>query len=408
VLAYYGNQIRGLAMWAQRSGDEQALNLAGKLARFVMKPKFWGNPADPAHVIGREQGHVDYHFHNYAIALKGLLECGVVSGDARLCDFVRSAYEYMRSYGISSIGFVPCYPPGAHTMEGCLLGDLVALAVKMSRAGIGDYWDDADRIIRNHLAEAQYLRRDLLERVSQNGSQDQPQGHPGQITTDRVLDRMLGTFASYLMPTFSSGRIMQCCTANAARGIAYAWDGILDADGDRVQVNLLLNRASTRLDVNSYLPYEGKVVILNKTARRVAVRIPSWVNRRRLRATVNGTSRQTDWVGAYQLFDDLKPGDTVQIEFPVLQQTVHLTAKTGAVGPDQDTTYAITFRGNTVVDITPRDAELTSPKFPFSGGVWRTSAAPTNYPMYLRDEMKGDRAPMKAVERCVTAQIAKW
>jgi hypothetical protein len=174
---------------------------------------------------------------------------------------------------------------------------------------------------------------------------------------------------------------------NASRGIAYAWDGILDADGDRVQVNLLLNRAFPWLDVNSYLPYEGKVVILNKTARRVAVRIPSWVNRQRLRSSVNGTPRQAGWIGAYQVFDDLKPGDAVQIEFPVLQQTVHLTAKTA---DKQNTTYAITFRGNTVVDITPRDQ------------------SPSAYPMYLRDSMKVDRAPMKTVERCVTAKIAKW
>jgi hypothetical protein len=387
VVAYYGYPLRGLSMWAQRSGDQQALDFAGKLARFVMKLKFWGNPADPAHVIGSEQGHIDSHFHARAIALRGLLEYGIVAGDARVCDFVRSSYEYMRTYGISPIGFIPTWPTDRVAMEGCLLGDLVAMTVKMSRAGIGDYWDDADRIIRNHLAEAQYLRRDLLERAMQNGTKNQPKGHPGQVSTDKVLDRMIGIFGSYLMPTSSSGRVMQCCTCNASRGIAYAWDGILDAEGDRVQVNLLLNRASPWLDVNSYLPHEGKVVILNKTARRVAVRIPSWVNRRKIRSSVNGTPRQAGWIGAYQVFDDLKPGDAVQIEFPVLQETVHLTAKTG---DKQNTTYAITFRGNTVVDIGPRDE------------------SPTAYPMYQRDSMKAGQAPMKTVERYVSAKTTRW
>ena len=102
VVFYQGYQMRGLSMWAQRSGDQQALDFAGKLARFVMKPKFWGNPADPPHVIGREQGHVDSHFHARAGALRGLLEYGLAAGDARVCDFVRSAYEYMRTYGINS------------------------------------------------------------------------------------------------------------------------------------------------------------------------------------------------------------------------------------------------------------------------------------------------------------------
>jgi hypothetical protein len=402
ILGYQGYQLRGLSMWAQRSSNQQALDFAGKLARFVMKSKFWGHPADPTHVIGTEQGHVDSHFHARSIALRGLLEYGLVAGDARVCDFVRSAYEYLRSWGISPIGQIPCWPERDRaTMEGCLLGDLVAMTVKMSRAGIGDYWDDADRVIRNHLAEAQCLRRDLLERVMQNSSKKQPQGHPGQVSTDKVLDRMMGIFGSYLMPTCivsdrrgtdptGGGRIMQCCTANAARGIAYAWDGILDTDGDRVQVNLLLNRASPWLDVNSYLPYEGKVVLLNKTARRVAVRIPSWINRREIRSSVNGASRQADWLGAYQVFDDLKPGDVIQVEFPVLQETVHLSGKMAPVSQKQNTLYAITFRGNTVVDITPRDE------------------SPTAYPMYHRDSMKAGPAPLKTIERCVTAKIAKW
>jgi len=58
------------------------------------------------------------------------------------------------------------WPPGLDRMEGCLPGDLVAMTVKMSRARIGDYWEDADRTIRNHFAEAQYIRWDLLERIA--------------------------------------------------------------------------------------------------------------------------------------------------------------------------------------------------------------------------------------------------
>jgi len=184
---------------------------------------------------------------------------------------------------------------------------------------------------------------------------------------------------------------MQCCTANATRGIAYAWDGILEGQGDEAQVNLLLNRASPWLDVDSYLPYEGKVVIRNKTARRIAVRIPAWVNRRNLQARVNGTDRRLSFVGAYQVFNDLKPGDTLQLDFPVAEETVHLSARTAAKGDNQHTTYEIAFHGNTVVDISPRNE------------------SPSVYPMYLRDHMKAaKKAPMKTVQRFVTDKVAHW
>ncbi len=388
VVAYFGYPIRALSMWAARTGDERFLEFARKLVRFVMKPKFWGHPADPTRVAGAEQGHVDSHLHARAIALRGLLEFGLVTGDTHVCDFVRSSYEFMRTFGINRIGFMPTWIQDARkTMEGCMLGDLVALTVKMSRAGIGDYWDDADRIIRNHLAEAQYTRRDLLERVSKNSPPSPPKGHPGQICTDNVLDRCLGIFASYLTPTSSSGRVMQCCTSNASRGLCYAWDAIVNGSGDEAQVNLLLNRASSWLDVDSYLPYEGKVVIGNKTARRIAVRIPVWVDRSKLSASVNGQPRRLSWVGGYQVFDDLEPSDTIELRFPVRTETIHRTAGRGTKA---QTPYTLTLRGNTVVDISPRDQ------------------SPRSYPMYLRDGMRAAKAPMKTVQRFVAPQVARW
>ena len=394
VTFYQSYQIRGLAMWAARSGDEQALKLAGKLARYVMKPKFWGHPSDPSHVVGTEQGHVDSHFHARMGVLRGLLEYGIVSGDTRVCDFVRSSYEYMRTYGINRIGYIPSYFREGVWMEGCMLGDLLALTIKMSRAGIGDYWDDADRIIRNHLTEAQYTRPDLLEQIARNNPQPLPEGHPGQICTENVHERMLGTFFATLMPAYAEPcQIMQCCPGNATRGIAYAWDGILDGQGDEARVNLLLNRASAWLDIDSYLPYEGKVVIHNKTARQISARIPAWVDRSKLQARVNGTDRNLSWVGTYLVLGDMKPGDTLQLDFPVAEETVRLTALTDTDKESKNpyTTYEITFRGNTVVDISPR------------------KESPDVYPIYLRDHMKKDKAPMKTKTRFVSEQpVFNW
>jgi hypothetical protein len=52
----------------------------------------------------------------------------------------------------------------------------------------------------------------------------------------------------------------------------------VEGNKDEAKVNLLLKRASKLFDVNSHLPYEGKVVIRNKWARRIYVCIPSWVD----------------------------------------------------------------------------------------------------------------------------------
>ena len=170
-------------------------------------------------------------------------------------------------------------------------------------------------------------------------------------------------------------------------GLYYAWEGITRCDGDEAQVNLLLNRAAPWLDVHRYLPYEGKVVIQNKMARRIAVRIPLWVNCSKLLCTVNGDPRGLCKVGAYQVFDDLRPGDRVELTFPVAEETVSYTA---SIGTEEETVYTMRMRSNTVTDISPRDD------------------SPTAYSFYLRDHLKGDEAPLKKVRQIVAPVTPRW
>ncbi len=393
--------MRSMSLWASQSGDEQALEFAGRLVKFEMKRHFWGNLADPKNVSSADQAHFSRHFGHYLHVLKAMLEYGLAARDSRVLDFVRSGYDYVRTYGISRIGQFSytdmqnrsLLNPVIFNEVGCILGDMIDFGIKLSRAGLGNYWEDVDRLIRNHMAEAQFLRKDLLERMAQNRPKiELPDNFaPGRICTDNVHERMVGLYNNDMMPTHAGpARYLQCCTGTAGRALSRTWESILENQGDQVQVNLFLNRASMWLDIDSYLPYEGKVVMRNKTAKRISVRIPAWVNRRELRARVNGTDRcLSPFVGgAYQVFDDMKPGDTLQLDFPMAEETVHLIAQSEK---DKYTDYKIAFRGNTVVDIGPRNE------------------SPDVYPIYLRDHMKtAKKAPMKTKTRFVSNKIIKW
>ena len=419
VVAYLGYPVQGLTKWAVQSGDERALQFAGKLVRFGMKGRFWGHPGDPDRMAGWEQGHLDSHFHARAIFLKGLLEYGLVTGERNVLDFVRSSYEHMRSWGINRIGFIPTWVNGRRIcMETCLLGDLVALAVRMSDAGIGDYWDDADRMVRNHLAEAQIMDRAGLDRIQEHISSgggdsslvadatdatvpltSQPTSMAGepcagnttddrQVCWDGVLDRCVGTFLSYLLPASAlNWRTMSCCNANGCRGIYYAWEAITRCEGEDGQVNLLLNRAAPWLDVESHLPYEGKVVVRNKSCRRISIRIPSWARCDDVRLNVNDQERPNRYAGRYLVADDLAGGDVVRLDFPMMQETFQRTAHART---DQETLYTITVKGNTVVDIAPRDED------------------PAHYAFYGRSELLCDHAPVQEVQRRVLEHVPQW
>lgn len=411
VVSYHGHQVQGLARWYQLSGDESVLDLARKLTNFMIQPRFWGGEPEPTGVAGDEKGHFDTHFHARAVGLRGILEYAMIAGSPRLKEFVRSSYEYGRMLGIPAIGWYPSLnwylSPGGGYCEGCTLGDMVALGIRLSDAGVGDYWDDVDQLVRNQLAATQLTRADLLQQVAAAGLERPPgsqwwtrgaQGYapqkiyPGQEVTENVIARSLGVFGSHSTPTsVPDCWVMQCCTGNATQGLYYAWEGIVRcADGENAQVNLLLNRASPWLDIDSALPYEGRVVLHNKTAARVSVRMPSWVPRRQLRLWVNAEERRQRWAGSYVQIDDLKPGDRVVLEFPVIEWTAQYTALARMWRVEQ--VYTCTFRGNTLVDISPRDE--------------RSGA----YPLYQRDHLRaGYSAPLKMVSRYVASKpILRW
>lgn len=411
VICMHGHQLYGAAHWYEQSGSPVALDLAARLARYCLLPRFWGGVPDPdgkrqglpGHIApsrpdppftaGAQLGHWYSHFHARAIALRGLLAYGRAIADQRILEFIRRAYEFTLGQGIARMGWINCYPGALNHMEGCALGDLVGLGVRLSDAGLGDYWDDVDAVVRNQLAEQQLTSAAHLEAVAAHfaGGEDpalrEPQ--PGKLCFDDIIPRSLGTFAGTALPTsVPNPWVMHCCTGNATQGLYYAWEGALREQGDQAILNLLLNRAGQLVDVDSYLPYEGKVVIRNKVARHLTLRLPSWVDPRALRAEVNGTPCQPGRIGRYLDFRDLPPGALVNLTFGLAETTTTYTVNAQTALEQQ---YTCTFRGSTLVDITPRDQ------------------APTSYPLYQRAHLRQPTTPLRQTERFVPERrVCNW
>ncbi len=326
-----GSPLRGLARWYAVSGDKQALDLADRLARFYMKPMMWGSTG-PEMLVGVEHGHWQGHFHNKTFAVMGLLTYAMVRGDARILRFVQEFYEYARCFGIARMGFFPAIlrrvPPAFEPQcdEGCAVADMIWLAANLSRAGVGDYWDDVDQYTRNHLVEHQLVRRDLIEAMVAVGPEHKLD--PRMQTDERVIERNLGSFSSGGDPTWLYGWWTMCCTGNCAVALHVAWDSILSHQDGVVQVNLLLNRASAWLDVDSHLPHEGKVTLKNKTAHTVYLRKPLWADKAALRCRVDGKAVTPHWVDNYLAFPGLSGKEEIVVEFPVSETTETYTLPT--------------------------------------------------------------------------------
>ncbi len=368
TLFYQSQPIRGLIRWYRQSGDERALEVSRRLTNFILQPHFWGGYHDLDPASGATRGHFWGHYHGHTAVLRALLEYAVAINDWTVKQFVRDAYNYAHQHAVPQLGI---FPHDNGRTEGCTIADMVALAIQLSDAGLGDYWDDVDFYVRNGLVECQATDRAELERMAAISPERptnarwgaatdwrfergvQRASLPGQECTERVIERAIGGFSHLVGPYYQTPFLMQCCTANGNQAIYYGWEAILRHHGDTVQVNLLLNRRSPEADVESWLPYQGKVVLRNKTARRISVRVPGWVDRRALRCHLDDATVEPGWVGNYLVVDGARPGQVLTVEFPLHTETATLVYNglNGRGGRKGLERWSCRFRGSTLVHL---------------------------------------------------------
>ena len=407
TIFYLGNPIRGLVRWYQRSGDERFLELSRKLTNFIVQPRFWGGVVEQDLAYGASRAHFWGHFHGTLAALRSILEYALAANDYRLKLFVKDGYEWAWHNLCPLLGVDV-------GLEGCTTGDLVALGVQLSAAGLGDFWDQVDVLVRNSLAEAQVTDMDGIRRVGEASAQrpkdslwGAPQDwrfsnslvrapYPGQETTENVLERAIGGFTWNLV----NGRYqypgeMHCCTANGNQGFYYAWDAVVKSDGQTATVNLLFNRFSPWLDLESYLPYEGKVVVHNKKASNIQVRIPGWVRQADLRCKVNDTPVEPTWCGRYAAFPHIPLNADLIIEFPLQKESQTLLIpmmNSRQYRGVAKATYE--FKGSTCIGVV-EDESIFGSEYPW-------------VKMYNHPQYHLDKAPLVEVPYHVVENPIKW
>lgn len=312
------------------------------------------------------------HFHSTTYMLLSLLEYATITGETELMALVREGYEYAKLLGQETVGFFPERVTHLwsesikdrtdfryETSETCEVADMIALGLKLTAAGQGDYWDEVDRWLRNQFAEAQLTDVEWVYRMTEDLAL--AKYDPSYQTTDRVPERNLGAFAGWpsandwytgglhyrgYYPEYPGGMaIMHCCTGNATRAIYYAWEHILDYKDGKLRVNLLLNRVSPWADVDSHIPYEGHVDVRVKQGCDLSVRIPEWVPPAEVACQVNESRRSPQWEGRYARFGPVQPGDVAAISFPIPLRTEDISV--------QGSYYKIVRKGNEVVTIDP-------------------------------------------------------
>ena len=181
-----GASARALTLWGLLDNDPTYITLAERIGRGVMiDPRFWVPETAPKAMVGADRAQFDGHTHCFASGMMGMIYAADAAGDVQLMQFVRSAYEYARNFGLSRVGVFG---------EGCTTGDMTQVAIRLSESGVGDYWDDVDSYVRNQLTEIQLMDPALLAQSvsTMNGTFSSHYATTDRDTRD-VINRIIGT-----------------------------------------------------------------------------------------------------------------------------------------------------------------------------------------------------------------------
>jgi DUF1680 family protein len=154
---------------------------------------------------------------------------------------------------------------------------------------------------------------------------------------------------------------------------------MLTHEDGKLQVNLLMNRASPWADVNSHLPYRGQVDVHIRKPVVLSVRVPEWAGPNEVQVSVNGTGRTAAYDGRYAEIGNVRPEDKVTLVFPLAERTDEAFI--------EKRRYLVVRRGNDVVWIDP----------------------PGRYhPLYQRAHYRRDKTRWHEVTRFVSNQPIDW
>lgn len=355
--SFCGRLIMPLLKFHELTGNTDAFELCEFFTALIMKRSGVFNEDGS---FNSSLAYRSGHFHTRIGTLDGLARFARFTNDAAIINYVKKSYDWALEQ-CTAFGWTPGdMQEQAWEHETCSLVDLISTGITLAQCGYTEYWGVVEKFLRNHLTETQLLDLDWVEERN-----DKKMDEPGYKTYYKVAERTWGAFAGYSAPNdftcdvnFGRGYtsdIQLCCIGSGTRGLFMGWSNIITKIKDTVRVNFLLNRGSTQLDVNSFLPHEGRVEIqIHEDIKNLEVRIPKWAgfNQVIIQQKMNGKLKtrtgkdESSWVkDCFYRIGPVRKNEKVNIEFPLSEyETIEK-----AMGQE----YKVKWRGDDVIHISP-------------------------------------------------------
>ena len=343
------------------TGDREGLDFAKAYAEGMM------NNLQPNGIRFQQEGKdiiggfpFGAHSHATMHAVWGVAHLGLLTEESRYLTFSKNVWDGLLLRGTGT-GWFPAGPDNCN--ETCCVSDMISVATLIAQSGHPEYFDFAERYLRNSISTLQFIvtpafeahyrerNKSASEAQLQNGLKELRKFQGGIIGGSGLND-----FENELLGGASGFEMFGCCAPEGMRAIHTAWVNTIDQYQKSplgpagVYVNLSLSRDSRWGQVVSFLPEQGRLTVKAAMKDAYFVRPPHWAAREQVRAFVGTKRVPTSWSGDYVQFD-ANPGDELTITYPLIEFTHDVEGLWKGSAPNLKMSFH--WRGNMVVASTP-------------------------------------------------------
>lgn len=316
--------VEPLVTYWLATGDKEGLDFANAYAEGIIRN------LQPGGIRFQPDGSFNGHSHATMHAVWGIAHLGLATGNAGYLDFSKRVWDWMLTRGTGT-GWFPAGPDNCN--ETCAVSDMISIAALLGEAGHTEYYDYAERYLRNHIATQQFVLTPEFESRyrTRNAAAGEEKIRAGLRELRKFQGGIIGgsglnDLENELLGGTSGYRMFGCCAPEGMRAIHTAWRHTIERrapKGSRpggVYVNLGFMRDSPWGRVISSMPEEGRLTVKAAVNETYFLRPPHWAARGEVRAFVDAKRVPVEWVGDYVRLT-AKTGEEIAITYPLLEFT---------------------------------------------------------------------------------------
>lgn len=335
-----GRFVGALVKYYRTSWDPIAIALADRFARYNLEQCFTSD--------GRLTDWAGAHVHSITGTIASAAALGILLNDGALIERARQIFDIGLWAVHTSFGW--CKENWMNRLdmgEANNTGDLIQAALSFATWGYPDYYEIAEQMVRNHLLRSQIVDTSIFqENPDKEGDQyrnigPRALGGFGFPTPNSLLETFDGWASIGQEPSITTLDI----TAGAVQALCEVYKAVISEDDSMLRVNLLFDRETDALTVQSWLPLEGRIKLTSHRRGNVFVRVPPWVDRNAISVRIGGATVPQQVHNSYLLICFEGAAQVAEIAWPLPRRTTREHAN--------HKLYLVEWVGNHVVTISP-------------------------------------------------------